>query len=160
MKTTPQKTSLTCDASLSVSFSRECDVGVLDVKKNQNNFQQGMSRLAYRGRAQQSVISIVNCKIPRITRILNVHCAFGVSLKACLLQCLIFSYSSVRCDCCEYLRVKAPEGSWRAQSIESLCDDNWLSFILFSLSVFGELLLLPRWWSTEDMKLGQRTRWI
>ena len=50
-----------------------------------------MSRLAYRGRAQQSVISIVNCKIPRITRILNVHCAFGVSLKACLLQCLINS---------------------------------------------------------------------
>ena len=52
------------------------------------NFQRGMSRLKYRGRAQQSVISNVNCKIPWVMSILNVHCTLGLSLKVCLLHCL------------------------------------------------------------------------
>ena len=53
------------------------------------NFQRRMSRLEQRWRAQRSVISIVNCRIPWTNRDLNVHCAFGISLKACLLQCLL-----------------------------------------------------------------------
>ena len=53
------------------------------------NFQRRMSRLEQRWRAQRSVISIVNCRIPWTNRDLNVYCAFGISLKACLLQCLL-----------------------------------------------------------------------
>jgi len=47
-----------------------------------------MSRLKQRWRAQRSVINIVNCRIPRTNRTLNVHCAVGLFLAACLLQCL------------------------------------------------------------------------
>ena len=53
------------------------------------NFQRRMSRLEQRWRAQRSVISIVNCRIPWTNRDLNVYCAFGTFLKACLLQCLL-----------------------------------------------------------------------
>ena len=53
------------------------------------NFQRRMSRLEQRWRAQRSVISIVNCRIPWTNRDLNVYCAFGLFLKACLLQCLL-----------------------------------------------------------------------
>ena len=52
------------------------------------NFQRWMSRLEQRWRAQRSAISIVNCRIPWIDRNLNAYCVFGISLKACLLQCL------------------------------------------------------------------------
>jgi hypothetical protein len=55
----------------------------------EHNFQRRMSRLEQRWRAQRSVISIVNCRIPWTNRDLNVYCAFGISLKACLLQCLL-----------------------------------------------------------------------
>ena len=54
-----------------------------------HNFQRRMSRLEQRWRAQRSVISIVNCRIPWTNRDLNVYCAFGIYLKACLLQCLL-----------------------------------------------------------------------
>ena len=54
-----------------------------------HNFQRRMSRLEQRWRAQRSVISIVNCRIPWTNRDLNVYCAFGISLKARLLQCLL-----------------------------------------------------------------------
>ena len=54
-----------------------------------HNFQRRMSRLEQRWRAQRSVISIVNCRIPWTNRDLNVYCAFGTYLKACLLQCLL-----------------------------------------------------------------------
>ena len=54
-----------------------------------HNFQRRMSRLEQRWRAQRSVISIVNCRIPWTNRDLNVYCAFGILLKACLLQCLL-----------------------------------------------------------------------
>ena len=55
----------------------------------EHNFQRRMSRLEQRWRAQRSVISIVNCRIPWTNRDLNVYCAFGLFLKACLLQCLL-----------------------------------------------------------------------
>ena len=54
------------------------------------NFQRWMSWLEHRWRAQRSVMSIVNCRIPWINSNLNVHCAFGISLKACLLQSLCY----------------------------------------------------------------------
>ena len=60
-----------------------------------HNFQRRMSRLEQRWRAQRSVISIVNCRIPWINRDLNVHCAFGISLKACLLQSLLYILPAV-----------------------------------------------------------------
>ena len=53
-----------------------------------HNFQRWMSRFEQRWRAQRSAISIVNCRIPWTDRDLNAYCAFGISLKACLLQCL------------------------------------------------------------------------
>ena len=53
-----------------------------------NNFQRRMPRFEQRWRAQRSVISVVNCRIPWTNRDLNVYCAFGISLKAYLLQCL------------------------------------------------------------------------
>ena len=76
------------------------------------NFQRRMSRLEQRWRAQRSVISIVNCRIPWTNRDLNVYCAFGISLKACLLQCLLIfmpplSSKSFGYFVCAYLCVKA-----------------------------------------------------
>ena len=76
------------------------------------NFQRRMSRLEQRWRAQRSVISIVNCRIPWTNRDLNVYCAFGISLKACLLQCLLIfmphAISKAIWFClCAYLCVKA-----------------------------------------------------
>jgi len=55
-----------------------------------------MSRLKQRWRAQRSVINIVNCRIPRTNRTLNVHCAVGLFLAACLLQCLYSSHAWYR----------------------------------------------------------------
>ena len=56
------------------------------------NFQRWMSWLEQRWRAQRSAISIVNCRIPWTNRILNAYCAFGISLKACFLQCLHYIF--------------------------------------------------------------------
>ena len=66
-----------------------------------NNFQRLMSRLEHWWRAQRSVISIVNCRIPWTNRVLNAYCAFGISLKACLLQSLLHLPTLVllRCMC-------------------------------------------------------------
>ena len=68
-----------------------------------HNFQRRMSRLEQRWRAQRSVISIVNCRIPWTNRDLNVYCAFGIYLKARLLQCLLISMPLAHSDshrCC------------------------------------------------------------
>ena len=51
-----------------------------------HNFQHWMSWLGWWWRVQQSVISMLNSRISWINRDLNAHCAFGVFLKACLLQ--------------------------------------------------------------------------
>ena len=64
-----------------------------------HNFQRLMSRLEQRWRAQRSVISIVNCRIPWTNRDLNVYCALGISLKACLLQSL-FWFIPAHCIVC------------------------------------------------------------
>ena len=50
--------------------------------------QQWISRLKWRWRALQIVISTVNCRTPRNIRLLNVHCTLGLSLRVILLQCL------------------------------------------------------------------------
>ena len=63
------------------------------------NFQRWMSRFDQRWRAQRSAISIVNCRIPWTDRNLNAYCAFGISLTACLLQCVCFFCSS---GCCSW----------------------------------------------------------
>ena len=69
------------------------------------NFQRWMSWLEHRWRAQRSAISILNCRIPWTNRNLNAYCAFGISLKACLLQCLcLFIPAKSHCTiCCECL---------------------------------------------------------
>ena len=51
-----------------------------------HNFQHWMSWLGWWWRVQQNVISMLNSRISWINRDLNAHCAFGVFLKACLLQ--------------------------------------------------------------------------
>ena len=76
-----------------------------------HNFQRRMSRLEQRWRAQRSVINIVNCRIPWTNRDLNVYCAFGISLKACLLQCLYLLMPVASCSflvlaACAYLCVR------------------------------------------------------
>ena len=63
--------------------------GLFGHRSLEHNFQRWMSRLEQRWRAQRSVISIVNCRIPWTNRDLNVYCAFGLFLKACLRQCLL-----------------------------------------------------------------------
>ena len=82
---------LYCEATVmcwNTDVSVSCS-GWLTTSCIKHNFQRRMSRLEQRWRAQRSVISIVNCRIPWTNRDLNVYCAFGISLKACLLQCLL-----------------------------------------------------------------------
>ena len=50
------------------------------------NFQHWMPWLGWWWRVQQSVISMLNSRISWINRDLNVYCAFGLFLKACLFQ--------------------------------------------------------------------------
>ena len=86
-----------------------------------HNFQRRMSRLEQRWRAQRSVISIVNCRIPWINRDLNVYCAFGICLKACLLQCLLILMPLTCCTklvWCSHVCVFVCQGAsrpWRIQ---------------------------------------------
>ena len=60
-----------------------------------HKFQLWMSRFERRWRVQWSAISIVNCRIPWADRNLNAYCAFGISLKACVLQWLQFAASAI-----------------------------------------------------------------
>ena len=84
------------------------------------NFQRWMSRFEQRWRAQRSAISIVNCRIPWTDRNLNAYCAFGISLKACLLQCLCFVVPVVLpclayyCECSCFKMCVSPFGCWLA----------------------------------------------
>ena len=85
-----------------------CDMYFTGISENmvhisQHIFHISMSRLEQRWRAQRSVISIANCRIPWTNRDLNVYCAFGISLKACLLQCLfLFIPSAQACLICVF----------------------------------------------------------
>ena len=74
------------ELSTSTSFSALRDSSPVYLSYN---LQWWMSWLEHWWRAQRSVISIVNCRIPWINRILNVFCAFGTFLRACLLQSLL-----------------------------------------------------------------------
>ena len=135
------------------------------------NFQRWMSRFDQRWRAQRSAISIVNCRIPWTDRDLNAYCAFGISLKACLLQCLCFVVPAALPHQALLLRVLVPQdahlgaleaSSWQGYaSTASLLSICLLSVgcvrgcgVLFSLACMA---LVP---SSYDMKLGQQTRWI
>ena len=69
-----------CIQVYAVSFS--------DIYLGVYNFQRWMSRFEQRWRVQRSAISIVNCRFPWADRDLNTYCAFGISLKAYVLQCL------------------------------------------------------------------------
>jgi hypothetical protein len=94
------------------------------------NFQRRMSRLEQRWRAQRSVINIVNCRIPWTNRYLNVYCAFGISLKACLLQCLLLfipAFASIAASFCASRRLLARD----ACSASSLCATtiDWASLL-------------------------------
>ena len=82
---------LCCEATVIcwTAYISVCCLGWLSTSLHKHNFQRRMSRLEQRWRAQRSVISIVNCRIPWTNRDLNVYCAFGISLKARLLQCLL-----------------------------------------------------------------------
>jgi len=125
-----------------------------------------MSRLEQRWRAQRSVIIIVNCRIPWTNRDLNVYCAFGTSLKACLLQCL-FSLAPVlqllmagaRCEslCARFstlthliaLASLVQATIWIVDFVYLHCCTAWRA--VFGLSSIS---------ATKDMKLSQQTRWI
>ena len=107
------------------------------------NLQWWMSWLEHWWRAQRSVISIVNCRIPWINRILNVFCAFGTFLRACLLQSLLLllpvtlggSASSVSvCLCVSRITFLCP---WHTQCACSYgCDAQHISTV--SVSVVAE----------------------
>ena len=106
-----------------------------------HNFQRRMSRLEQRWRAQRSVISIVNCRIPWTNRDLNVYCAFGISLKACLLQCLLIfmplahsnSFGSVMCACLCVKELALDASSAQVLSTTSNLNNTSVSYVALLL---------------------------
>jgi len=58
-----------------------------------------MSWLKQRGRAQRSVMSIVNCRTPGIDRHLNAACASGTGLGADLIQCCLVAMQAEVLSC-------------------------------------------------------------
>lgn len=130
------------------------------------NFQRSMSRLEQRWRAQRTVISIVNCRIPWTNRNLNVNCAFGISLKACLLQCPIHfmpaTWSTLVvllpvCFCVlKSLSAFDTFKTWGNPSGAQQIMHHWCC--LFVLPVGTLLVCIPILF--QDMKSGQQTRWI
>ena len=106
------------------------------------NFQRWMSRFEQRWRVQRSAISIVNCRIPWADRDLNTYCAFGISLKAYVLQCLfiltrniLFCGETVFMVCCSShsvdICVHIREGLWLTRplcvdQLANFCEWSWL----------------------------------
>ena len=129
------------------------------------NFQRLMSRLEQRWRAQRIVISIVNCRIPWINRTLNVDCAFGISLKACLLQCPIHfmpatrSASAVGLLVCICVLRRSALDTWRSWESPSSIQQYIHLWCLLLVLLVG-ILLACLCTANQDMKSGQQTRWI
>jgi hypothetical protein len=130
-----------------------------------HNFQRLMSRLEQRWRAQRSVISIVNCRIPWTNRDLNVYCALGISLKACPLQSLCW-FIQAHCIVCVSVFYCV---LWCAlplmHVIHGACPliDTLKSTVGITWCVSGKWLLCSGSLTTlfnQGMKLGQQTRWI
>ena len=136
------------------------------------NFQRRMSRFEQRWRVQRSAISIVNCRFPWADRDLNTYCAFGISLKAYVLQCLFIlllnillhvwiffmancssHFVDIRVDIC--LRVC----DWQDRCVSvSLQIILWMKLIvLAALWVLLSRLCCNR---IYVMKLDLQTRWI
>ena len=156
-----------CQWSLT-RFSIQCSFRVSDSFYWKYNFQRRMSRLEQRWRAQRSVISIVNCRIPWTNRDLNVYCAFGLFLKACLLQCLLIfmplthakSLGAVM-GACLCVKEFCP---WRIEYTGSVTNEQLNKHSLVSLLLYSCWLIAcsssQLWAVIQDMKLGQQTRWI
>ena len=134
-----------------------------------HNFQRRMSRLEQRWRAQRSVISIVNCRIPWTNRDLNVYCAFGTCLKACLLQRLLIKMpQTTPCHMVKSCARLVRQSAWSLWRIESKlsylnCAPTRISIYVAALVAGIFLCLLEQFHCSsphQDMKLGQQTRWI
>ncbi len=140
------------------------------------NFQRWMSRFEWRWRAQRSAISIVNCRIPWTDRNLNAYCAFGKSLKACLLQCVCALSFQLYCQawptavsvcvssCVVFCPVLEHRLLWSIWLIGSCCDCQF-SDDCFVLNCACCHCVLAYWGlnvclSFRCMKLGWQTRWI
>ena len=136
-----------------------------------NNFQHWMPWLGWRWRVQQSVINMLNSRIPWINRDLNVHCAFRLLLKACLFQCLCIhahmqhAAAAWIIACCGVsLCVRAICSSWHRQCIVllvarwSLCLGVSASAAVWRRSNSCELVACQCCY--QNMNLGQQARWI
>ena len=140
------------------------------------NLQWWMSWLEHWWRAQRSVISIVNCRIPWINRILNVFCAFGKFLRACLLQSLLLLLpgafgSSASCVsvrpcvsrntslCPWHTQCACYDGLWCTSYVLNTC----VLVVVAAPRHQASGLCFARWRFTpifQDMKSDQQTHWI
>ena len=130
------------------------------------NFQRRMSRLGQRWRAQRSVITIVNCRIPWINWDLNVYCAFGISPKACLPQCLIFTFPELHSPgmylCASgCLLAHAHYLLALLQHLLSAVVRDWCVLLRSIAALWCGCTIWPFTWPVRTgMKLSQQTRWI
>ena len=121
-----------------------------------NNFQRQMSRLKQRWRAQRSVISIVNCRIPRTNRTLNVHCAVGLFLAACLLQCL-YSFHA-------WYSVSFVKRFWASASLSLLSVVEYSELLALLVHHVDEKLMVFKWFlldsdAIEAFRRGDHWSW-
>ena len=139
-----------------------CFIGACCVCYNwlNHNFQRWMSRLGQRWRAQRSVITFVNCRIPWINRALNACCAFGIYLTACLLWCLLvwlpvadISFNLCLCATCVHLHARVPITPLLCVMNVKLClsTATWAMHWILIACLATELSPSSFFW---DMKLG------
>ena len=136
------------------------------------NFQRWMSRFEQRWRVQRSAISIVNCRIPWADRDLNTYCAFGIFLKACVLQCLfalilkmlLYVYIHVMVCCSSNSVDIRVDMCLRVRDWQDRCVSISLQILLclkpIVLAALWVLLSRFRFNKHYVMKLGLQTRWI
>ena len=136
-----------------------------------HNFQHWMSWLGWWWRVQQSVISMLNSRISWINRDLNAHCAFGVFLKACLLQRLLSIISKLpwlsHAWLLHALCVRGAFCLWHMQLIACLpvkftCDWGFICLVALWLTGLWQARHLKASFAVifRNMNLGQQARWI
>jgi len=96
----------------------------------------------------------LNCRIPRNNRFLNVCCAFGISLKACLLQCLHYllqrcvCFNSATCCCICALRFSSSQRlrfdafSWNRRGGGNVGRSTWIAACCALASLTAKAVLL------------------
>ena len=144
-------------------------------------FQQWMSWFQLWWRMQQNALILVNCKDSWVIKTLNVHYAFGICPKVCLVECFWHNFWLLLCSCREVdwrlwlcmrfgansVRIRSVARSMLVQSgvIRAMVPlvgplIRWFRWEL-TLSVWslhGAKLLVP--WTDCESQLSITTRWI